>query len=141
MSSRSVNHVTLIGHLGRDADTKFTQSGIAVTNFTLATSRRFKSGEEWKEETDWHNVVLWRQEAVGQYLTKGKQVYVSGRLQTRSYEKDGITRYATDVVADEVILLGSGGVANSPADRPSQAAVSTASARSKATVPDDDVPF
>ena len=110
--ARSVNKVLLIGNLGRDAETKFTPSGVAMTRFAVATSRRWKDQQtgEWKEETDWSNVVLWRQENVGQYLTKGKQVYVEGRLQTRSYEdKDGQKKYATEVVADEVMLLGGRG--------------------------------
>lgn len=83
-----------------------------MTRFAVATSRRWKDQQtgEWKEETDWSNVVLWRQENVGQYLTKGKQVYVEGRLQTRSYEdKDGQKKYSTEVVADEVMLLGGRG--------------------------------
>src|SRR5450432_2119339 len=112
MASRSVNKVILIGNLGRDAETKFTPSGVAMTRFAVATSRRWKDQQtgEWKEETDWSNVVLWRQENVGQYLTKGKQVYVEGRLQTRSYEdKDGQKKYSTEVVADEVMLLGGRG--------------------------------
>ena len=110
--ARSVNKVILIGNLGRDAETKFTPAGVAMTRFAVATSRRWKDQQsgEWKEETDWSNVVLWRQENVGQYLTKGKQVYVEGRLQTRSYEdKDGQKKYATEVVADEVMLLGGRG--------------------------------
>jgi single-strand DNA-binding protein len=112
MASRSVNKVILIGNLGRDAETKFTPSGVAMTRFAVATSRRWKDQQtgEWKEETDWSNVVLWRQENVGQYLVKGKQVYVEGRLQTRSYEdKDGQKKYSTEVVADEVMLLGGRG--------------------------------
>jgi single-strand DNA-binding protein len=116
MASRSVNKVILIGHLGRDAETKFTPGGAAVTKFSVATNRRWKDKEsgEWKEETDWSNVTLWRSENLANYLTKGKQVYVEGRLQTRSYEdKDGKKVYATDVVAEDVILLsdrgGSGG--------------------------------
>jgi single-strand DNA-binding protein len=112
MASRSVNKVILVGHLGRDAETKFTPSGVSVTKFSVATSRRWKDQQtgEWKEETDWHNVSLWRAENLAQYLTKGKQVYVEGRLQNRSYEdKDGQKRYATDVVADDVILLSGGG--------------------------------
>jgi single-strand DNA-binding protein len=112
MASRSVNKVLLIGNLGRDAETKFTPSGVAMTRFSVATSRRWKDQQsgEWKEETDWTNVVLWRSENVGQYLTKGKQVYVEGRLQTRSYEdKDGQKRYSTEVVADDVMLLGGRG--------------------------------
>src|SRR3978361_44744 len=109
MASRSVNKVILIGHLGRDAETKFTPGGAAVTKFSVATTRRWKDKDsgEWKEETDWSNVTLWRAENLANYLTKGKQDYVEGRLQTRSYEdKDGKKVYATDVVADEVILLG-----------------------------------
>ena len=110
--ARSINKVILIGNLGRDAETKFTPSGIAMTRFAVATSRRWKDQQsgEWKEETDWSNVVLWRQENVGQYLTKGKQVYVEGRLHTHSYEdKDGQKKYSTEVVADEVMLLGGRG--------------------------------
>ena len=120
MSSRSVNKVIVLGHLGRDAETAFTQSGVAVTKFSVATSRRWKDSQsdEWKEETDWHNVVLWRSENLSNYLTKGKQVYVEGRLQTRSYEdRDGAKRYVTEIVADNVILLGGqqGGSQDQPA--------------------------
>ena len=110
--TKSVNKVTLLGRLGKDAETKFTPSGVACTACTLATSRRWKDVKsgEWKEETDWHRVTIWRQENLATYLTKGKQVYVEGRLQTRSYDdKDGKKIYVTDVVADEVILLGSNG--------------------------------
>ena len=110
MASRSVNKVILLGHLGKDAETKFTPSGTSVTNFTLATNRRWKDQQtgEWKEETDWHRCTLWRSENVSNYLLKGKQVYVEGRLQTRSYDdKDGQKRYVTEVVCDDLILLGS----------------------------------
>jgi single-strand DNA-binding protein len=110
--ARSVNKVILVGNLGRDAETKFTPSGAAVTRFSVATTRNWKDQQsgEWKEETNWTNVTVWRQENLANYLTKGKQVYVEGRLQTRSYEdKDGKKVYATDVVADEVILLGGRG--------------------------------
>ena len=112
MASRSVNKVILIGHLGRDAETRFTPSGVAITKFSVATNRRWKDQQsgEWKEETDWANVVLWRQENLANYLTKGKQVYVEGRLQTRSYDdKDGKKQYMTEVVAEDVILLGGRG--------------------------------
>jgi single-strand DNA-binding protein len=112
MASRSVNKVILLGNLGRDAETRFTPSGIAKTTFSVATSRRWKDQQtgDWKEETDWHNIVLWRSENLAQYLTKGKTVYVEGRLQTRNYEdKDGQKKYITEVVADEVILAGSRG--------------------------------
>src|SRR5690349_3500286 len=112
MASRSVNKVILVGNLGKDAETKFTPGGAAVTKFTIATGRRWKDQQsgEWKEETDWHNVVLWRAENLANYLLKGKQVYVEGRLQTRSYDdKDGKKVYTTEVVADEIILLGGRG--------------------------------
>src|SRR5260370_20253102 len=112
MASRSVNKVILVGRLGRDAETAYTASQVAVTKFSVATSRRWKDQQtgDWKEETDWTRVVLWRGEGVAPYLLKGKQIYVEGRLQTRSYDdKDGKKVWTTEVVADEVILLGGRG--------------------------------
>jgi single-strand DNA-binding protein len=162
MASRSVNKVILIGHLGRDAETKFTPAGAAMTRFSVATNRRWKDKEsgEWKEETDWSNVVLWRSENVANYLTKGKQIYVEGRLQTRSYEdKDGKKVYSTEVVADDVILLsgqqGGGGGPRGGGDEYSQQPVSQPRGGASRTSPpaaqdehfggqgitDDDVPF
>jgi len=158
MASRSVNKVILIGNLGRDAETKFTPSGAAVTRFAIATTRSWKDQQtnEWKEETNWTNVVLWRQEKVANYLTKGKQIYVEGRLQTRSYDdKDGKKVYATEVVAEEVILLGgrgdgageSGGgrsVARAGGGAPSRAGAGGAAPEDDfggMGVTDDDVPF
>src|SRR5437763_1449143 len=159
MASRSVNKVILIGHLGRDAETSYTASQVSVTKFSVATSRRWKDQQsgEWKEETDWSRVVLWRGENVAPYLTKGKQVYVEGRLQTRSYDdKDGKKVWATDVVADDVILLGGKGdsagasaggdeysqeprsFTSAPRARPQ--AVPAAPPPSEA-ISDDDVPF
>ena len=107
--ARSVNKVILIGNLGRDAETKFTAGGTSVTRFSVATTRSWKDQQtnEWKEETNWTNVIVWRQENLSNYLTKGKQVYVEGRLQTRSYQdQDGVKRYVTEIVADDVLLLG-----------------------------------
>ncbi|MDQ1470168.1 MAG: single-strand DNA-binding protein [Bryobacterales bacterium] len=157
MASRSVNKVILVGHLGKDAETKFTPGGAAVTSFSVATSRRWKDQQsgEWKEETDWSNITLWRSENLAQYLTKGKQVYVEGRLQTRSYEdKDGKKVYRTDVVADDVILLGGAGGAGGQGggrDEYSQQPVSMPRSAQKSSAPqreefsqgitDDDVPF
>ncbi|MBI4902802.1 MAG: single-stranded DNA-binding protein [Acidobacteria bacterium] len=112
MASRSVNKVILLGNLGKDAETKFTQSGIARTTFSIATTRRLKDPQsgEWRDETDWHNVVLWRSENVANYLTKGKSVYIEGRLHSRSYDdKDGNKKYVTEVVAEDLILLGGRG--------------------------------
>jgi single-strand DNA-binding protein len=110
MASRSVNRVFLVGSLGKDAETKFAPSGVAKTTFSVATNRRWKDQSgEWKEETDWHSVVLWRSENLANYLLKGKQVHVEGRLSTRSYDdKEGNKRWVTEVVADNVILLGGG---------------------------------
>jgi single-strand DNA-binding protein len=154
MASRSVNKVILIGHLGKDAETKFTPSGAARTLFTLATNRRWKDQQtgEWKEETDWHNVVLWRAENLANYLTKGKQIYVEGRLQTRNYDdKEGRKVYVTEVVAEEVLLLGRGEgpgaeQASAPAARgPQRVSAPAPSAPEEAAdsgpVTDDDVPF
>lgn len=156
MASRSVNKVILVGHLGRDAETAYTASQVPVTKFSVATSRRWKDQQtgEWKEETNWSNVVLWRQEAVAPYLTKGKQVYVEGRLQTRSYDdKDGKKVWTTEVVAEDVILLGGRGeggggsseeygsqesMRSAPRSRP---AAAPASAPSNDGINDDDVPF
>ena len=154
MASRSVNKVTLIGHLGRDAETAYTASQTAVTKFSVATNRRWKDQQsgEWKEETNWTNVVLWRGENVAPYLTKGKQIYVEGRLQTRSYDdKDGKKVWTTEVVAEDVILLGGRGEGGAP-DEMSQeprsaprsrpaAAPASAAPPSNEGIGDDDVPF
>jgi single-strand DNA-binding protein len=152
MAFRSVNKVFLLGNLGRDAETKFTPSGVARTTFSIATTRRVKDSQtgEWRDETDWHNIVLWRAENLANYLTKGKQVHVEGRLQTRSYDdKDGNKRYMTEVVVDEIVLLGGRGDqpesvvsmprSAAPVSRPAPAAGSEPSFPDVAS--DDDVPF
>jgi single-strand DNA-binding protein len=154
----SVNKVILIGNLGRDAETKFTPSGASVTNFSLATTRRWKDQQsgEWKEQTDWHRVKYWRAENVANYLLKGKQVYVEGRLETRSYDdKDGKKVYTTEVVCEHLVLLGgradgAGGeefsqpvsASRSP-QRPAAAGGSPApdDASFNQGITDDDVPF
>jgi len=152
MASRSVNKVILVGHLGRDAETRFTPAGVAVTKFSVATNRRWKDQQsgEWKEETDWANVVLWRQENLANYLTKGKQVYVEGRLQTRSYDdKDGKKQYMTEVVAEDVILLGGRGEGGEDSSRPMSVPRSQkppaggggGSPPEDQGITDDDVPF
>lgn len=141
MASRSINKVILVGNIGRDAETSYTASQVSVTKFSVATTRRWKDQQsgEWKEETDWTRVVLWRGENVAPYLTKGKQVYVEGRLQTRSYDdKDGKKVWATDVISDEVILLGGDGSRRDPG---ATASVATARPNDAAGITDDDVPF
>lgn len=148
MGKRSLNRVELIGTLGRDAELKFTPGGTAITKFSIATNRRWKdkNSNEWKEETDWHNIILWSSEKLSEYLTKGKQVYVEGRLQTRNYEKDGHKVYVTEVVAEDVILLGgkddgkprSSGSSSRPAEQSSSSGDSDAWGSGFA---DDDIPF
>jgi single-strand DNA-binding protein len=143
MASRSVNKVTLLGHLGKDAEGKFLPSGIHVAKFSVATSRRWKDkgSDEWKEETEWTNVSLWRSENLTPYLTKGKQVYVEGRLQTRSYDKDGEKRYSTEVVADEVILVGGGGGEKQDGGGLVSQPRTAQRAPMDSGISDDDVPF
>lgn len=107
--ARGVNKVILIGNLGRDPELTYTPSGLAVARFTLATSENRKNSEgEWESQTEWHNVVLFGKtaEAAGQYLSKGKQVYIEGRIQTRKYEKDGVQRYYTEIIGNIMNMLG-----------------------------------
>ena len=108
--AKSVNKVILLGVLGRDAETKFTPSGTAVTNFSVATSQSYKKDDQWMEKTTWTNVVLWGAEKLASYLTKGSKVYLEGRLETRSYEdRNGDKKYVTEVIADSqsVVLCSS----------------------------------
>ena len=105
-----VNKVILIGNLGRDPEVRYTPDGVAVANFTIATSEEWKektTGEK-RERTEWHRIVAFRRlgEICGEYLTKGRQVYIEGRLRTRSWEKDGITRYTTEIEASAMQMLG-----------------------------------
>ena len=107
----SVNKVILIGNLGRDPETRYTTGGDAVTNLNIATSEQWKdkSGEK-QERTEWHRVVLFGRQAeiAGEYLKKGRSVYIEGRLQTRKYtDKDGVEKYSTEIVGDRMQLLGS----------------------------------
>ncbi len=154
MASRSVNKVILIGHLGRDAETSYTASQTAVTKFSVATNRRWKDQQtgEWKEETNWTNVVMWRGENVAPYLTKGKQVFVEGRLQTRSYDdKDGKKVWTTEVVAEDVILLGGRGEGGAPDEYSQETQGMRSAPRSRPAaapsappaegISEDDVPF
>ena len=106
----SLNRATIIGNLGSDPEVRSTQNGTAVGNFTVATTEVWGTDEDRKEQTEWHRVVVWGKLALtcGQYLKKGRQVYVEGRLQTRSYEDDqGVKRSTTEIVAREVKFLGS----------------------------------
>jgi single-strand DNA-binding protein len=109
----SVNKVILLGNLGRDPETRYTTGGDAVTNLNIATSEQWKdkNGEK-QERTEWHRVVLFGRQAeiAGEYLKKGRSVYIEGRLQTRKYtDKDGVEKYSTEIVGDRMQLLGGGG--------------------------------
>jgi single-strand DNA-binding protein len=122
----SVNKVILVGNLGKDPELRYTPSGAAVTTFSIATSERYKDKDGNKQEkTEWHNIVAWRQlaEICGKYLHKGKQVYIEGKIQTRSYDdRDGNKKYITEIVADQMHMLGGrddqGGGASSSGGRP-----------------------
>ena len=113
MAERSVNKAILVGRLGADAETRFTQSGTPVSRVSLAMNRQWTdSDKQVHEETDWMSIVIWNKENLAAYLTKGTKLYVEGRLQTRSYDdKEGVKRYVTEVVAENLVLLG--GTANS----------------------------
>jgi len=156
----SVNKVILIGNLGRDPETRYTTGGDAVTNLRIATTETWKdkAGEK-QEKTEWHSVVLFGRQAevAGEYLKKGRSVYIEGRLQTRKYtDKEGVEKYATEVVGDRMQLLGGreggggGGdvemssAAPSPRRESSGAAAGAArGAPAKKNVDDfdDDIPF
>lgn len=106
----SVNKAILIGNVGRDPEVRHLESGMATASFTMATSERFKDKSgEWKEQTEWHNIVCWRNtaELVEKYVRKGTQLYVEGKIKTRKYTtKDGIEKYVTEIVADSIQFIG-----------------------------------
>jgi single-strand DNA-binding protein len=111
--ARGINKVILVGNLGADPETRYTPSGTAITSIRIATSESWKDKQtgEQQERTEWHRVKFFGRlaEIAGEYLKKGSQVYVEGKLRTDEYEKDGIKRYSTDVIADEMQMLGSKG--------------------------------
>jgi single-strand DNA-binding protein len=110
--ARGINKVILVGNLGNDPDVKYTQGGMAITTLSLATTtvRKDRDGNP-QEKTEWHRVKLFGKlgEIAGEYLRKGRQVYIEGRLEYGSYEKDGVKHYTTDIVGDEMQMLGGGG--------------------------------
>lgn len=148
--ARGVNKVILIGNLGQDPELRYTGSGTAVCNMRLATNESYRDNEgQLVEKTEWHNVVAWARlaEICGEYLKKGSQVYFEGSLQTRSWEdRDGNTRYTTEVKAREMMMLGGRGSAGDFDQRPpqgqSQARPQRQDEEQEDTfVPDDDLPF
>jgi single-strand DNA-binding protein len=131
--SASVNKVIILGNLGRDPELRYTQTGQAVANFTMATTEKWGEGGDRKEKTEWHRVVAWGRtaELCAQYLAKGRSAYVEGRLQTREWEdKDGHKRTTTEIVAFSVQFLGA------PRDP-----VEGANQRGASPPPGDDIPF
>jgi single-strand DNA-binding protein len=164
----SVNKVILIGNLGKDPEVRYMPSGAAICNITLATSRvsKDKTSGEKQEQTEWHRVVFFERlaEIAGEYLKKGKSVYIEGRLQTRKWtDKDGVERYSTEIVASEMTMLGSreggmdagGGDMGGAESRPQRSAAAARPATAPAARPapaagksssgfddmDDDIPF
>jgi single-strand DNA-binding protein len=139
--ARSLNKVQLIGNLGKDPELRYTTSGVAVATFTIATNESWKDQDgNTQERTEWHNIVAWRKlaEICGEWLKKGKKVYIEGRLQTRSYDdkNTGTKRYVTEIVADNMIMLDSKG-ASETAVSPAQLDEPAPPASAK----DDDLPF
>ena len=123
--ARSLNKVMLIGNLGKDPDLRYTGSGVAVATFSLATNESWKDQDgNQQERTEWHNIVAWRRlaEISGEYLKKGRKVYIEGRIQTRSYDdkNTGTKKYITEIVADNLILLDPRGTGESPAPQVQQ---------------------
>jgi single-strand DNA-binding protein len=158
MAERSVNKAILLGRLGSDAETRFTQNGTPVSRVSLAMNRQWTdSDKQVHEETDWMSIVIWNKENLATYLTKGTKLYVEGRLQTRSYDdKEGVKRYVTEVVAENLVLLGgavngnsngNGRGAREKTDRRQTRGTPSTRHRDRDTEPegqgvqDDDVPF
>jgi single-strand DNA-binding protein len=152
--ARGVNKVILVGNLGKDPEVRYSPNGQAVANCTIATSESWKdknTGEK-QERTEWHRIVFFGRlaEIAGEYLKKGSQIYVEGRLQTRKWQdKDGNDRYTTEIVANEMQMLGSRGGAGMPSEPVAEAAGSydapapraAAGGKAPAADFDDDIPF
>jgi len=147
----SLNKVMLIGNLGKDPEVRYTAGGTAVASFSLATTEKFKGKNgDWEEKTEWHNITLWARlaEIAGEYLSKGKTVYIEGRLQTRKWtDKEGKDRYTTEIVGEKMQMLsgkGEGGGSNnsrpSGGSRPNQDN-QTSSYQEPVFNPDDEIPF
>ena len=141
--ARSLNKVMLIGNLGKDPEVRHLENGTAVANFSIATTESYKdrNSGEIISNTDWHNVVVWRglAEVVEKYLKKGAKVYVEGKLRTRSWQdKEGATRYTTEVVVDDLVMLGKN---ENTAPQQQQAPLPTVASNLPIEEEDDDLPF
>ena len=149
--ARGINKVILVGNLGADPETRYMPSGGAVTNIRIATSESWKDKQtgEQQERTEWHNIAFFGRlaEIAGEYLRKGSQVYVEGRLRTRKWQdKQGMDRYTTEVIANEMQMLGSRGGRGAPAPAPSSGQSTGASRPQQQSAAvsedfDDDIPF
>jgi single-strand DNA-binding protein len=153
--AKSVNKVILIGNLGKDPEVKYTPSGTAVAKFTLATNERYKDKEgQWQDRTEWHNLVAWARtaEIVGEYLKKGRTVYVEGSLRTSSWDdkETGQKKYKTEIVVNDLVLLGGGrdaggeeggGRSRGAAASFDQRTPEHEPAAAATTITDDDIPF
>ncbi len=137
-----VNKVILVGHLGRDPELRYTQNGQAVANFSLATTESYaKRDGEREDRTEWHRIVAWGRlaEICAEYLSKGRQVYVEGRIQTREWEdREGEKRRTTEIVAREMQMLGRRGETSETTEEPQSADAKTANIGAPS---DDDIPF
>jgi single-strand DNA-binding protein len=161
-----VNKVILVGNLGRDPEVRHLESGVPVASFSVATTESYKDRNtgERKDVTEWHNVVLWRglAEVAEKYLKKGDQVYIEGKLRTRQWEKEGVTRYSTEVIGENMTMLGGrsrgdegqqsqsqpGGATSQAQSTTQKSYESTQPSQPKSTPPDetsqsevDDLPF
>ncbi|PYP93083.1 MAG: single-stranded DNA-binding protein [Candidatus Angelobacter sp. Gp1-AA117] len=163
--AKSVNKVILVGNLGKDPEIKYTPNGVPVAKFSLATNERFKDKSgEWQDRTEWHNIVAWQRlaEIVGEYVKKGSKLYIEGKLQTSSWEdkQSGEKKYRTEIVAQDLVLLGGRGEGdaegrsrsaaahnssfdqrNSHNSDDSQHQESSGSGGSSSTITDEDIPF
>lgn len=153
--AKSVNKVILIGNLGKDPEVKYTPSGTAVAKFSLATNERYKDkAGEWQDRTEWHNIVAWQRtaEIAGEYLKKGRSVYIEGRLRTDSWEDKNTheKKSRTEIVVTDLVLLsggrGEGGEGGGGRGRPAAAEQSAAPAppenpAQNAEITDEDIPF
>jgi single-strand DNA-binding protein len=155
--AKSVNKVILIGNLGKDPEVKYTPQGTAVAKFTLATNERYKDKSgEWQDRTEWHNVVAWARtaEIVGEYLKKGRTVYVEGSLRTSSWEdkQTNQKKYKTEIVVNDLVLLGGrgeaagggeaqGGGARGAANHFDQSAPPEPEHAGASPITDEDIPF
>lgn len=141
-----VNKAIIVGNLGRDPDVRFTPSGKAVAKFSVATTERWTDQQgQRQEKTEWHNIVVWGKQAetCGQYLSKGRQVYVEGRITNRNYDdKDGNKRYITEIIARDVRFLGGGGGGGGGAGRVADPGFSAPQGEDAAAPEaEDDIPF